>query len=489
MFKLWSFNGGVRLPAHKEQSSRVPLRVAALPKELIYPLSTRNGNEAKSTVTPGERVLKGQVIAVSEDYNNPPIHAATSGSVRGIERRILPHPSGRVGDCLLIDVDGLDESVEFFGVADYTVMEPRELRDIINAAGIVGLGGAAFPTAVKLNPPKPYAVDTLVLNGAECEPYISCDDSLMRQYPHQVLGGAKILMHILGVNRCLLAIEDDMPEAIDALASAQAEGDYRFIQIVPVPAIYPTGGEKQLIHTLTGREVPAHGLPADVGVVCQNVATVAAVWLAVTAGEPLISRIVTITGKGVRQPQNVLTRIGTPIAELVKQCGGYTENAQRLIVGGPMMGFALPSDDMPITKASNCIFVPGLGEVTGEKQALPCIRCGVCATVCPVNLLPQQLYWHSRAGNLDRAMEYHLPDCIECACCDAVCPSHIPLVENFRMAKNQVAVKEMERLKADHARLRFEARQARKEHKKLQQHENAKRKKELLANSRFTITR
>ena len=426
---------------------------------------------------------KGQVIAGGDMLMNPPIHSASSGIVRGIERRTLPHSSGLKGDCMIIDVDGLDEAIEYEEVNDYSTFAPQELLVKIHQAGIVGLGGAVFPTAVKLNLPKHCALDTLILNGAECEPYITCDDSLLRHFPDEVLGGAKILMHILEVSRCFLAVEDDMPEAITALEKAKLEGDYKYIEIVPVPTIYPAGGERQLIHVLTGKEVPALGIPAEIGVLCHNVGTAAAVYKAIIHGEPLISRMVTVTGQGVRRPQNLLARIGTPIAELVEQCGGYTDVAHRLIMGGPMMGFALPSDDLPITKASNCILVAGKNEVLGERQAMPCIRCGACAEACPVSLLPQQLYWHARAGDLDRVMDYHLSDCIECGCCDVVCPSHIPLTQYFRSSKENVTAKERERLKADHARLRYEARLARKEQEKLEKIDSDKRKKELLAKS------
>jgi len=480
VFKLWSFTGGVHLDTHKESSSRAPLQTARLPKALIYPLQGRGGLNAKPLVEPGERVLKGQIIARDDSPMNPPIHAATSGVVRAVEERPLPHPSGLSDLCIVIDADGEDESAEFEGVADYRKLKPQELRERIHEAGIVGLGGAAFPTAVKISPGECREVDTLILNGAECEPYITCDDSLLRNFPDEVLGGAKILMHILRVERCLLGIESDMPEAIAALEAEWQRGDYCGIEIVPVPAVYPTGGEKQLIKVLTGREVPAKGIPADIGVVCQNVGTAAAIYKAIVRGEPLISRIVTVTGLGIRQPQNLLARIGTPIAELVEQCGGYTPPVQRLILGGPMMGFALPTDELPILKSANCVLAAGPQEVIGDKQAMPCIRCGECANACPVNLLPQQLYWYGRADNLERVLDYNLPDCIECGCCDYVCPSHIPLVQYFRAAKSKVAEKERERRKADHARERFEARQARKEREKLEKAEIARRKKAML---------
>jgi electron transport complex protein RnfC len=477
--RLWSFNGGVHLNTHKDESGQAPLRPARLPKELVYPLSLRGGMNAEPMVAVGERVLKGQAIARGDGPMNPPLHAATSGVVRSIEMRPLPHPSGLSDLCMVINADGADEAVESQGVADYTRLVPEELRARIHEAGVVGLGGAAFPTSIKVNPGERRAVDTLILNGAECEPYISCDDSLLRHFPEQVLGGAKILMRILQVERCLLGIESDMPQAIAALERALRQGDYGGIEIVPVPVIYPTGGEKQLIKVLTGREVPANGIPADAGVICQNVGTAAAIYKAIVEGEPIISRIVTVTGAGVRQPQNLLVRIGTPIAELIEQCGGYTPQAQRLILGGPMMGFSVPSDDLPVVKSTNCILAVGPQEVIG--QTMPCIRCGACASACPVSLLPQQLYWYARSDNLERALDYRLPDCIECGCCDVVCPSHIPLVQYFRAAKSKLAAKERERRKADHARIRFDAHQARKERERLERAENARRKKEALS--------
>ena len=481
MIKLWPFPGGVQLEAHKLESSLAPLSIAPLPTELVYPLVLRNGEPAQALVEAGERVLKHQVIVASADPRFPPLHAASSGWVRGIEQRYWPHPSGLPADCLVIAVDGEDESEALHGCADYAALTPAELCARIHAAGIVGLGGAAFPTAQKLAAGQRYAIDTLVLNGAECEPYIACDDSLLRHFAESLLGGALILMHTLGASRCLLGIEADMPEALAALATAQATGNYAQIEVVPVPAIYPAGGERQLIKCLTGREVPAYGFPAEVGVVCQNVATAAAVQQAIIHGQPLVSRIVSITGQGVRRPQNVLARIGTPIAELVEFCGGYAESAQRLIHGGPMMGFALATDDMPILKSSNCLLVAGRDELASEKKAMACIRCGACAEACPAMLLPQELYWHSRAENLQRLLDYHLPACIECGCCDIVCPSHIPLVQYFRAAKGKLAAKEQERLQADHARLRHQARLARKEQEKVEKAEIAKRKRELLS--------
>lgn len=478
--KLWNFHGGLRLAPHKAESTQAPPRDAPLPERLILPLQQRDGRNADPLIEPGERVLKGQIIVSGgDDPFNPPIHASTSGLVRAIEPHPLPHPSGLPDLCVVIDVDGEDAAVEFEPPLDYRNCDPAELLRRIHRAGIVGLGGAAFPTAVKANTGL-RPITTLILNGAECEPYITCDETLLRHRAEEVLRGGDILRHILRAERVLLAIENDRPEALAAARLARQTLGLDSIDIVPVPAIYPTGGEKQLIRVLTGQEVPARGIPADIGVVCQNVGTAAAVYRAVALGEPLLSRLVTVTGRGIRQPQNLDVRLGTPIAELAGFCGGYTDDAERLIVGGPMMGFALASDAPPVVKSTNCVLVAGRGELGAARQPQPCIRCGACAEVCPANLLPQQLYWYSRSEQLDRALDYRLADCIECGGCDVVCPSHIPLVQYFRATKGKALARQRERDSADHARVRFEARLLRKEEDARERAEAAKRKKASL---------
>ena len=479
VFKLWNFPGGLALPGHKEASTRLALRAARVPERLVFPLLQRDGRNATPLVAPGDRVLKGQAIAGGEDPLNPPLHASTSGRVRAIEALPLPHPSGLADLCIVIEADGKEASVDFEGIADYRDCAPEDLRRRIHEAGIVGLGGAAFPTAAKLAPGR-RRIETLILNGAECEPYITCDDSLLRHRAAEVLRGAAILRHMLQAEQVLIAVENDMPEAIASLERALPEVRGENVAVVRVPAIYPAGGEKQLIRALTGREVPAGGLPADVGAVCLNVGTAAAVSRAIVQGEPLISRIVTVTGRGVRRPRNLDVRLGTSIADLVAQCGGYTDEAARLILGGPMMGLSLPRDDLPITKSANCILVAGRGETVGPRQALPCIRCGACADACPAALLPQQIYWYGRSEQLDRALDYRLFDCIECGCCDLVCPSRIPLVQQFRAAKGQAAARQREREQAEHARQRFEARQARQAREQRERADAARRKKESL---------
>ncbi len=301
----------------------------------------------------------------------------------------------------------------------------------------------------------------LILNGAECEPYICCDELLLRERPEEVLTGARVLMRALEIERCCIAIEEDMPRARQALEAAVAAAGETRIEVVTVPAIYPEGGERQLIKVLTGEEVPARGVPPDIGYLCQNVGTAAAVTRAVLRGEPLISRIVTVTGEGVAAPRNLEVRLGTPVAELVRACGGYTEEAAHLLMGGAMMGFPLADDSLPVIKGTNCLVVASREEIRPRAPAMPCIRCGECAEVCPAQLLPQQLYWHARSGELDRLDSYHLFDCIECGCCDVACPSQLPLTQYFRYAKTELWARSRDRARSDLARERFEARKDR----------------------------
>lgn len=455
----YTFHGGIRLPGHKLSGAAAHLAVAPIPKQLIFPLQQRPGVVAVPEVEAGQAVLKGQCIAVAAGERGVPIHASSSGTVREIAARPIPHPSGLADLCIVIDTDGLDAALPTAGCDDPALLTPEQLLARIHAAGLVGLGGAGFPTHAKVRSAASKTIDTLVLNGAECEPYISCDDCLMQHYAAEVVAGAVVLMRLLGVERCLIGIEDDMTGALVAMHAAAA--GVAGITIVAVPVRYPTGGERQLIQVLTGREVPARGIPADAGVVCQNVGTAAAIRRALVSGMPLIERIVTVTGGGVRAGQNVVARIGTPIRELIEFCGGYTPDAGLLVMGGPMMGFVSPDDSMPVIKSTNCILAGDRHELSPHTEAMPCIRCGACAAVCPVNLLPQQLYWHSRAQNWEQARGHNVFDCIECGCCDVVCPSHIPLVQYFRAAKGEVVAKDREQAKADHARTRHEAHLAR----------------------------
>jgi Na+-translocating ferredoxin:NAD+ oxidoreductase subunit C len=478
--KLHRMHGGLELEGHKQRSTAQPIGTVPRPALLVLPLLQHAGTMAVPLVSVGERVTRYQPLASPGSYISAPIHAPASGTVVAIEARPLPHPSGLHGSCIVIETDPVD--TDWDGVhryPDWPTLDPVALRDRVRDAGIVGLGGAAFPTHVKLGSANVPAVEVLILNGAECEPYISCDDRLMRERAAEVVSGAAIMLRALQARRCIIAVEADKPEARAALD--QATGSTDDIVVVEVPAIYPQGGERQLVHTLTGRTVPSNGLPMDIGVVCQNVGTAAAVHRAIVEGRPLVSRVVTVTGGAVHAPRNMEALIGTPVRALIDACGGYTATPDRLLLGGPMMGFPLVDDDVPVVKATNCILAAAPGELRKPPPEMPCIRCTECAEVCPANLLPQQLHWAVRAQDLDEAQGFQLADCIECGCCDVVCPSHIPLVDEFRWAKGEIRHREEERQKAELAKRRFEARAARLETERLEREARLKGKRDPAA--------
>ncbi|MBK1648310.1 electron transport complex subunit RsxC [Rhabdochromatium marinum] len=483
--KLWKFHGGIHLPDEKALSNQGPVVEAKLPTQLVIPLAQHIGAPARPCVQPGERVFKGQMIGEPQGYVSAPVHASSSGVVRAIEPHAMPHPSGLPAPCVIIDTDGEDAWAPDRPepVADFQSLDAEALRARIRMAGIVGLGGASFPSSVKLNPGQDQPIDTLVLNGAECEPYITCDDLLMRERASEVVTGARILLHLLGTGRVLIGIEDNKPEAIAAMRQAVAEQQAQTpaqLEVVEIPTLYPSGGEKQLIRILTGREVPTHGIPAQIGVVCQNVATVAAVADAVLRGQPLIERYVTVTGRGIAQPGNFRVRVGTLASELIAASGGYSGELAKLIAGGPMMGMTLQGDAVPITKAMNCLLALTPAESPDPGPAMPCIRCGQCAQVCPTSLLPQQMYWHARAKDLDKVQDYNLFDCIECGCCAHVCPAHIPLVQYYRYAKNESWAREREKQASEHAKRRHEAREARLERLERERKAKLRKKKEAI---------
>lgn len=458
---LHRFHGGLKLPDHKELSCHAELEFMRVPRELVIPVSQHIGQAAELIVSVGDHVHKGQLIAAAAQYISANVHASSSGTVTAIEDRPIPHPSGESALCVVIETDGKEDwGNNRLPVLDTnTAVDPIALRNRARDAGIVGLGGAAFPSAVKLNPGKQNDVHTLIVNAAECEPYITCDDVLMRYYADDLLDGIELVMDSLHLKKTIIGIEDNKPEAIANL-NKHLHDNPRDIRVQAIPSVYPSGGEKQLIKILTGEEVPADGIPANIGMICQNVATLRALFRAVTLGEPLLSRIVTVTGKGVQQPGNWEVLIGTPMSDLIATAGGYN-HAQRLIMGGPMMGFALNNDQVPIIKATNCLLIPDEQEISEPQTAQACIRCGDCQRVCPANLLPQQLYWHARAKDMDKVQDYHLFDCIECGCCSYVCPSHIPLVQYYRFAKTEIYAQEREKARADIARERHEFRQLR----------------------------
>lgn len=463
MIRTQGMSGGLRLDAHKERSTTQPLRAASSADLMVLPLDQHAGAPATPLVKTGQRVLLGQPIAEPAGEISAWLHAPVSGSIVAIEPRPAPHLAGAPSLSIVIANDGRDERYASAATSDFNQLSPADLRDHIARGGIVGLGGAVFPTAAKLLRASADADVRILLNGAECEPYISCDDALMRERAADVVLGARILLHALSAKSCTIALEDDVPEAAKALHAAIAESNDERIHVGIVPAVYPAGGERQLIATLFHREVPSDGLPADVGVICQNVGTAAAIARWLRDGQPLVSRIVTVTGDGVREPGNLEVRIGTPISRIVSECGGYTERMTRLIMGGSMMGAALPHDDLPVVKATNCIIAASSLDLQPRAAEMPCIRCGACAEVCPALLLPQQLHWYIEPTDLPALDRHGLMDCIECGCCDYVCPSQIPLAERFREAKPLLVRQQTERANANAARTRFEARALRLE--------------------------
>lgn len=476
MTKLWDFHGGIHPPENKQQSTSRPIRNAGIPELLVLPLQQHIGQPAETCVTVGDRVLKGQRIADVRDGLGVPVHAPTSGTVESIARLPVPHPSGMDDWCITLRPDGKDEWIDRQPITDYRQQDRQDILAVIRNAGIAGLGGAGFPTDIKLRPPKDRKVSTLILNGAECEPYITADDMTMRERATEILDGLKVMAWILRPERCVIAIEDNKPEALAAMQTA-AEGTQT--EIVAIPTKYPSGGEKQLVEILTGLEVPHGGIPADIGVMCQNVGTAVAVGRAIFRGEPLISRVVTITGEAVTGPGNFDTLLGTPVDYLLAAAGLQPDRLDRLVLGGPMMGYTLPSPDVPVVKTSNCIIAASVSELPAPPPEQPCIRCGMCADACPMELLPQQLLWHSRASEFEKAEHLNLFDCIECGACSYVCPSSIPLVQYYRFAKGEIRIQRAEQLKADRARERFEARQARLERE--QEEKEARRKERARA--------
>jgi len=456
-----SFHGGLALNGHKLESTSGTLKTAAVPAQLILPLTQHAGRAAVPVVNAGDRVLGHQEIARPDGDVSCSLHAPTSATVLGVQRLPIPHPSGLMGDCLVLQPDGKNEFGNFLPAMDPDHLDLPSLLTRVSDAGIAGLGGATFPTATKLAGAAASTGITLVINGAECEPYITCDDMLMREQADQILLGAKIVLDALGAQRALVAIERDKLKALESMSAAiDRLGDPRF-QLEKIFTIYPAGGERQLIQVLSGKEVPAGKLPIDIGYLCQNVATLAAIYRAVKDGHPLVSRITTVTGSGIAEPGNYLTMLGTPLGALAESAGGYSPKASRLIMGGPMMGIALPSDEVPVVKATNCMLVLQEDEVRATGDQMPCIRCGECEQACPSQLQPQELYWHIRGNDLAGADELNLSACIECGCCDFVCPSHIPLSQYYRFAKSQVRLLDARRVQSDIARQRFEDRKER----------------------------
>ncbi|WP_434761868.1 electron transport complex subunit RsxC [Vibrio fortis] len=469
---VWTFPGGVHPAENKKQSNGLAIAHAAIPQEIVLPVKQHIGKAGNLLVAVGDSVLKGQQLTALDTGFTLPVHAPTSGIIVAIEPRTTAHPSGLSELSIVIKPDGQDQWIERQGTEDYTQKTSDELLDIIRQAGISGMGGAGFPTAKKLQSGL-GRTEILIVNAAECEPYITSDDKLLQEHADEVLKGIEVVEHLLQPKLTVIGIEDNKPEAIKALEIAAKDKD---IVIRVIPTKYPSGGEKQLIKILTNKEVPAGGIPADIGVLVQNVGSLYSIKRAVIDGEPVVNRVVTLTGKTFKQPRNVWALLGTPVSALLAEFGYKADKKlPRLILGGPMMGFTLPHENVPITKTSNCILAPTRREISPNSYEMECIRCSQCAEACPASLLPQQLQWHAKANELDKCEELNIKDCIECGACAFVCPSEIPLVQYYRQAKAEIKTRRDEAAAAERAKQRFEEKNARMERDKAERENRFKK--------------
>ncbi|MBS0043081.1 electron transport complex subunit RsxC [Shewanella sp. M16] len=469
---LWRSPGGIHPPEVKFLSNATPISQLPLADTYLVPIP-QVGENCTLAVNIGDSVLKGTPLTQGTSIWHLPVHAPTSGTIVAIEPRASNHASALPVNTCVIQADGKDTWCELVQ-NELEDLTHQQMIDKIRAAGIAGMGGAAFPTHIKLNPVS--EIDLVIINGVECEPYISADDRLMREYSQDILAGIGIIHRLLTPKRIVIAIEDNKPEAAKAMQAAvvQCGLPADSIRVTVIPTKYPSGGEKQLIQIITGREVPSGAIPAKLGIVVHNVGTAFAIHQAVTQGKPLIERVVTVTGKNVGKPGNYWLPIGTPVEHVLAATEFTPEPEQKVIIGGPMMGHALANIQVPILKGTNCILVPSSQEIGTTPEEKACIRCGECANACPALLLPQQLFWHAKAEEYDKAASYNLKDCIECGCCSYVCPSDIPLVEYYRIAKSALKQTADEKQQAERAKQRFDARLARLEEEKLAREAKAK---------------
>jgi electron transport complex protein RnfC len=455
--KLFELRGGVHPEGRKDLSVQRHIRALPLPKRLFVPLQQHIGAPAAPVVNVGDYVLKGQLLAAAQGAVSSSIHAPTSGMVIALGDHVAPHPSGLPVPTLTLESDGADRWVTTATVEDPFELSPEDIAARVAAAGIVGLGGATFPAALKLNLSRSSGVQTLIMNGGECEPYLTCDDRIMRERAVQIVEGIRLIALAVAAKEVLVGIEDNKPEAIAAMQAAAKDS---MVRIVVMPSMYPMGSEKQIIQVLTGKEIPAGGRPADIGVLVHNVATAFAVQQAIRYGRPLLSRIVTVSGGAIKTACNVEALVGTPVQELIDFADGYAQPAARLVLGGPMMGQQFTNTNVPVVKGTSGVLALTAKE-TGQAEASPCIRCSTCVRACPVGLLPLEMASRIRASDLSAAVAFGLKDCIACGSCSYVCPAHIPLVHFFNYAKGDLATQERAKLKQEATKKLADARNER----------------------------
>ncbi len=454
--KLFPVRGGIHPEYRKDLSSEKAIVAMPMPAALYIPLQQHIGAPAEVLVAEGDLVRKGQMIARNQGAVSASQHAPTSGRIKAVTEVAAPHPSGLPQTTIVIEPDGRDEWADLpEPIADPFAADPNAIHERVARSGIVGMGGAAFPSAVKLNLGTQKKLDTLLLNGAECEPYLTCDDRVMREYPDEVIDGARIMAHALGTPRVVIGIEENKPQAVEIMTRAAAA--FPEVKVVAVPVQYPMGSERHLVQAITGKETPIRKLTADLGVVVHNVATARAVHHAVRFGRPLVARVVTVSGGAIREPGNVMTPIGTQVADLVAFCGGFSARPESVVNGGPMMGQPLPSLDVPVVKGTSGILALTAEEINDHPSSA-CIRCGACVTVCPCGLSPVDMSAFIRKDNLDVAAKLGVMDCFSCGSCSWVCPSHIPLVHYFNYAKGVLRELENERRKNERIKTLAEVR-------------------------------
>ena len=469
---VWQFPGGVHPPQQKSLSNGANIARLPLPDKLVVALKQHIGANGKLLVEKGQRVLKGQALTKPVANWSVPVHAPSSGVITEIAPKPSAHPSALPELSVVIEPDGKDEWCTLNPISEPKTLSHTQLVDIIHQAGISGMGGAGFPTYIKADTKQ--KIDFFIVNAVECEPYITADDTLMREHAAEIIQGIELMQQLLDPTICIVGIEDNKPEAIAAMTKAAEHNNKIIVQTVPT--VYPSGGEKQLIKLLTNREVPSMGIPADIGVLMHNTGTLYAVQQAVYEGKPLIERVVTVTGNTIHKPGNVWALLGTEIKHLL-DCQGFSPvPQQRVVMGGPMMGFTLPTVRIGVIKTTNCILAPDHKELAEPGPEKACIRCSACADACPASLLPQQLQWFAKSKEYDKLQEHNLFDCIECGACAYVCPSEIPLVQYYRVAKVEIKEQQAEKIKADRAKERFDARKERLEREQEERKNRHKRK-------------